>query len=172
MDYTKTAKALLMELFNTANPGMNMPEAAATLGAPGVNAGSDSATRNTALTLTAVGGSGYTGSLGLTYNRLHIDTGVVSTGSATFAKTSGLVTISDVVALLNTRFSINLVKDEDYTDGSLPTFTGDVPDESHTFTLTILADSLVYRGSVVITLTAGDVDLTSQNGQLDGFTYP
>lgn len=171
MDFTKASKDLLVELFNLANPDLSVPAAAVTFGAVSVNAGANSATHNSAITMTAVNGSGYTGVANLTYNRLDIDTDVVATGSASFDKGSA-TQVSDIVALLNTRFAINLVDGTDYTDAALPAFTGDVPDESHTFTLTILAGSQVFQGSVVITVVAGDVDLAGRNTEMDGFTFP
>ena len=125
------------------------------------------------ITMTAVPGSGYKGAANLTFQRLTIDTDVVAKGTATddeFDKGSA-TQISDIVALLNTRFSVNLVAGTDYTDGALPAFDGTEPNETKTFTLTILAGSLVYKGSVVLTVKAGDVDLAGRTTGLDGFTY-
>ncbi|MDH2154206.1 hypothetical protein [Stenotrophomonas sp. GD03657] len=173
MDFTKAGKDLLVELFNTANPTLNVPVAAVTFNAPAANDGADAATRDTKITMTAVPGSGYKGAANLTFQRLAIDTDVVAKGTATddeFDKGSA-TQISDIVALLNTRFSVNLVAGTDYTDGALPAFDGTEPNETKTFTLTILAGSLVYKGSVVLTVKAGDVDLAGRTTGLDGFAY-
>lgn len=170
MDFTQAGKDLLVELFNAANPGLNVPSAAVTFAAPGDNEGDDAATRDTAIVMSAVGGSGYVGNLELTYQRLDIDEDVVSLGSAEFDLGSA-EQVSDIVALLNARFAINLVAGEDYVDAALPEFDGVEPDEVQTFTLNIRSQSLVYKGSVEISVRAGDVDLAGREGALDGFAY-
>lgn len=173
MDFTKLGKALLVELFNLANPGLNVPAAAVTFNNPSANAGADAATRDTAITMTAVPGSGYKGAANLTYQRLHLKTDIADKGdpSDIVFDATGMVNQADIVAQLNARFSINLVAGQDYVDAAIPAFPGVEPNETQDVVIAAMSGSLVYKGTLTVTLTAGDVDLAGRTGGMDGFSY-
>lgn len=164
MDYTKTGPEILVAQFNIDNPTFSLTTADVTFGEAGVNGLGDSGIRDTSVLMTAVAGSGYKGALTLTYNRLNLATLVSETSYQVGTSTH----VSDIVALINAAQSLNLIAGVDYTDADLPAFNGGDPQETKTFTLEALASSKIYKGSVTITLTAGEIDLSEANGQLSG----
>lgn len=173
MDLNKTGAAILVDQINLDNAGISIPASAFTFNAPAANDGPDSATHDTKITMSSVPGSGYTNSVNVTYDRLHINTDIVATGSAVFDK-GAATRVADIVAMLNTRFGINLIEDVDFADADLPTFDGEEPGEVKTFSLAMLpGSSLIYKGSVTISVDAGDLDIQDlvTNTSLSGPTF-
>ena len=165
MDFSKTGEELVTELFNTANPDINIPRSALTFSAAAANDGADAAQRNTKLTLTAVAGSGFTGTALITYNRLVLSVVAVGAGAA-FEVLESDVNVSDVIGRFNTRHKTDLKVGVDYTDAVLPVVA---PGESENYVFTPLPASKVYQGSVTLVLSVPAVDIGTAETQLDGF---
>lgn len=168
-DLTKAPNAILIDLINTDNSS-SLTEALVTFGLPTV-AGGASPARNTELTVSAAPGSGYTGSVLVTYNRVGLSTlPVISTRPAEF-QLGDAVNISDLIPEINALYGINLTP-ADYVDGPLPTFTGEL-NEEHDVQIVAGADSLVFFGSLTLTLKAEDKDLGTviTITALNGLTY-
>ncbi len=166
MDYTKTADEVLVALINAKNPPRNFTVAQLTFGAVTSKGG-----KATEITATSVPGSGYTGSKLFTYGRLNL-ADVIATGSEV-VELEDKTLLSEVVAVLNTRFSLNLVAGTDYTDGALPTFTG-TPGEEQEVTLAILPGSKLFIGSATLVVTNSEVALedAAPQGDLGDLEYP
>lgn len=169
-DFTKLPRQILVDQINNDNTVNNaaLTPAMLTFGVPAAATGASPA-RNTDLTLTAVAGSGYTGSVTVHYNRVDIST-VPGTRSTTFPKGTA-ANISDLVPSINAAYGINL-QAEDYVDGALPTFTG-TPNETHDFNLVAAANSLIWINQVTLTVHGNDIPLDQvvTNQTLNGLTY-
>jgi len=168
-DMTKTSKVAVMALINHDN-GKGVTADQIVMGIPTVN---NTGVLNTTLTLTAVAGKGYVGSQTFTYNRLHLTTAILAPSglTATFPKGS-MAKIADVVTLLNALLNINMQAD-DFIDGDLAPFVGGVANETQVVQIVANANSLAYIGSVLVTLTADDIDLATYLTvtELKGLTY-
>lgn len=165
MDFSKTGEELLTELFNAANSTLNVPRSALTFGAAAVNDGADSATRNTKLALSTVPGSGFSGGLTITYNRIDLGT-LGQGGEYSIDLVDGDLKISDLVARLNVTFKTGLRAGVDYTDANLPAIAQGSDDE---VVLTALALSKVYRGTLTLTVRNPAEDISGATAGLDGF---
>lgn len=167
-DLSKTFPALLIEMINAKNPSANLKTSDIAIGA--VSTSTQDPQRNSEVVVTGQQAAGFTGTQTFYYNRLSLAV-IGATGDLAFDE-EGKTLISHVVAEFNTRFRTNLVAGTDYTDGPLPTFTG-APGETHDVTLTALAGSYVYIGSVVLTVKAATRDLAEvvPNNLLDGLVY-
>lgn len=166
-DLTKAPKDIIIGLINADN-GTNIPVGLLELGLPSVFVGA----RNTEITLTAGAGSGYSGSVDFTYNRLHLQTDVLDASGKTAVFPLGdSVTKADFILELNELLNINLTPD-DFEDGPLPDFTGE-PNETHSVQLVAKTDSLIYIGSLTFDVKGEDVPLSSvlTVTQLNGLTY-
>lgn len=170
-DLTKIPKQVMIDLINTDN-GSALTDALLDFGLPTAATGQTPA-RNTELTVTAKAGSGYTGSVVVTYNRLHLTTGILTPSGkdATFVAGDKLK-IKDLIPELNALLNINLT-DDDYVDGDLPTFVGGIPNEEHDVSVVAKADSLCYIGSLIFKLKSDEIELSSviTITQLNGLTY-
>ena len=172
-DFTKAAAQIIIDLVNNDNT-LALVVASVTMGAPTAAVLGGSITRDTDLTLTAVEGSGYTGSATIHYNRVDLST-VPGSRSTVFPK-GDAVNISDLLAEINAAYGINMSNTDalhhDFVDGALPTFTG-TPNEQHTFQFTADANSLVWENSVTLTVHANDIALSDAitNATLNGLTY-
>lgn len=170
-DLTKIPKQVMLDLINADN-GSALTDALLDFGLPTAATGQTPA-RNTELTVTAKAGSGYTGSVVVTYNRLNLNTGILvpSGKDATFVK-GDAVKISDIVPELNALLNINLTAD-DYVDGDLPSFVGGIPNETLDVSVVAKADSLCYIGSLVFHMKSEEIELSSviTVTQLNGLTY-
>lgn len=157
-----------------AEPGQNakaqnLTTSLITFGLPTAATG-EGADRNTELGVTAAEGSGYTGDVVIRYNRLTFDQ-VVGNKDKDFL-IGDATKIADLVDEINARYKINLTP-ADFVDGDLPTFTGDAG-ESHEFTLTANANSLIFIGSVTLLLRGEDVPLDTviTTTSMSGLTPP
>lgn len=173
-DYTKSAQQIIIDLVNNDNT-LALTPALVTFGAPTAATVGGSITRDTDLTLTAVAGSGYSGSQTIHYNRVNL-ANVPGSRSTVFPK-GNAVNISDLVPEINAAYGINMsntadAQHPDFVDAALPTFTG-TPNEQHDFQFTADANSLVWENSVTLTVHANDIPLSSAivNPTLNGLTY-
>ena len=169
-DLTKAPKEIMLALINTDN-GTSLTEELLTFGLPTAATGQNP-TRNTVLTVTAAAGSGYSGSVDVTYNRLHLQNDVLTASGkdATFGR-GDATKIADFIEELNTLLNIKLVP-EDYEDGDLPEFEG-LPNEVKAVQLVAKQDSLCYIGSLTFNVKAEDIPLSSVLTiiELNGLTY-
>lgn len=169
-DLTLAPKEIMLALINTDN-ATTLTDATLDFGLPTAATG-QAPTRNTVLTVTAKAGSGYSGSVEVTYNRLHLQTAVLDASGKTASFGLGDATkIKDFIPELNALLGINLT-DEDYEDGDLPEFTG-TPNEEHSVQLVAKQDSLCYIGSLTFTVKGEDIALSSvlTVTELNGLTY-
>lgn len=171
-DLTQTGKTLIFALINTANPSLvngAIDDSNVTLSAPAVLT-SDASGKNTKLTLTAKADQGYTGTADVTYNRLDLQAvadikvpGGLSLVDASYA------TGADLIAAINTALGTALVAG-DFTNASTA-ISGSYP---RTATLTAVTTSLVFVGSLAVTITEPQVALADAltTTDLDGLTAP
>jgi hypothetical protein len=166
-DFTKDPKQILLDLINDQNSS-SLQVAMLTFGLPTAATGSSPA-RDTDLILTAVQGSGYTGSVTVSYNR--VDMATIPGVRATVFQKGDATKISDLIPEINTAYQLALTTD-DYVDGALPTFTG-TPNEQHDFNVVAGADSIPYRGTMILQVKADDIPLSSviTTTTLNGLTY-
>lgn len=166
-DLTKAPKEIVVGLINADN-GTNVPANLLAVGIPSVTVGA----RNTTVTLTAEVGSGYSGSVDFTYNRLHLQTAILDVSGKTAEFPLGNATSkADFIAELNELLNINLTAD-DYEDGPLPVFDG-TPNEVKAVQLVAKEDSLCYIGSLTFNVKGEDIPLSSifTVTELSGLTY-
>lgn len=172
-DLTKVPKQIILDMVN-AKTGKGFTEASFTwAGLPVVEATG----KNTSLTLTAVVGSGYKNDRVIRYTRPHLgtDVGAVFVASGVgrdlVFSVGDALKIADLIPEINTRLGINLTVD-DYIDADLPTFTGAL-NETHDVQIVVDADSLIFTGSITITVKAEDVDLATAipDVDMDGLVY-
>jgi len=167
-DFTKAPEQIIIDLVNDKNPSLGLTTSLVTFGAPAVYSGTEA--RNTKLTLSAASGSGYSGDRDIFYNRVAI-TDVPGTRSLDYT-VGNAVNVSDLIPEINARYGINLTA-ADYVDAVLPTFTDLQPNETKPFDLVIATGSLVFTGTLSLTLSRNDIPLTDAipNNILDGLTY-
>lgn len=151
-DITKSSTNQVFDLINAEN-STTFNSGQISLGVPSVN-GDVSKDKNTALIVTALGGSGYTGSLTVYYNRLDI-------GDFAIRKTPEIsldlvTTKAEMVSAFNTYYSCNIT-DTEIVDMLTPTPTiAGVP-----YTITATAANLVYYGSITLNVKLNTINLTS-----------
>jgi hypothetical protein len=148
IDKTKTAEQNLIDLINTASEYTFTGEEF-THGTPEEYIPESPDVSNTQILLTAVPGSGVTGTKVITYRRLEIGRTVIA-APRTFEVTSSdnQASVEELIAEAH-----NLVIGQFYLSGSIPE-PGD-PDTS--CTLQAYSDSLLYFGTCPITLTSEEV---------------
>lgn len=153
---------VIVALINRTNSatGLALTKDLVSFGPPSVATGGD---YNTSVTVTAEAGSGYSGDDVFNYDRVHLTTDVGDAYTASAAERNltfpvgDATTIAEIVLEFNARLGVNLTS-VDFVDGPLPTFNGE-PNEEQPVQIVATADSLVYRGSVMITLKAQDIPL-------------
>jgi hypothetical protein len=174
-DLTQLGPALVYALVNAANSAhlTNGPlsPANATVGAP-TALSSDPSGKNTAVTLTAIIGQGYTGTVNIDYNRLDIQAdvfAVLAPAGATLVN-AAFATNADLLAPLNAAYNLNL-QPSDLETPAAAIDTSALPME---VTLNIALTSLTYLGNLVVTITAPQVALASviTDTSMDGLTGP
>jgi hypothetical protein len=142
IDTLKSSTLNLLALVNTAN-GLSLTEEHVTVGVP-VARTPDANPRNTSVTLTAVPGKGYSGTMTVTYTRLGMDSGVVLPSflfdTTEFSTPANLLTsVASTLGLIETSLILT---------GGLPI------EEGTTSTVTLAGNetSLVYAGSQELSL--------------------
>lgn len=159
-DFTKAPKDIVVDLINHDNVGANLTPELLTFGLPTLATG-ETPPANTDLEVTAAEGSGYVGSVVVQYNRLQLQDFVTARGI-----TGGLrlpvgdaTMFADLIPEINLALGINLTP-EDYVDGEIGEWAGE-PNETKEITIPVNADSLVFLGSLTLTLEAEDIPLNS-----------
>lgn len=118
-------------------------------------------TKNSAITVTALPGSGYTGSDELEYNRLDIaayadiyfeDGLKIQLGDAG--------SVIDLLDEINTALGTGLAEGVDIADQEIPAWEG-IPNEVKVIDVAVLATSLVYTGTLQFSVDANDIPLSS-----------
>lgn len=167
LDFTKAPAQIVLDQINNDNASA-LTLQQVSFGLPTATTGTSPA-RDTQVTVSAVAGEGYSGSVVVEYNRVNIST-VPGVRSTVFPKGSA-VNISDLIPQINAAYQINLTS-ADYTDGPLPTFSG-TPNEEHDFQVVITSDSLPFENSVTLTVKANDIALSSviTTSTLNGLVY-
>lgn len=167
LDFTKDPNQVLLDQINHDNAS-TLTLAAIAYGLPTAVTGTNP-NPDTQISLSAKTGSGYSGAVTVSYNRVQLST-IPGSRPTTFSLGSAK-NISDLIPEINLAYQINLTV-ADYGDGPLPTFTGQ-PNETHPFQVAALADSVVYEGVMSLTVHANDIPLatviTTQN--LTGLVY-
>lgn len=153
-DFSKVSKQVLIDQINTDN-STSLTDALISFGLP--TAAQEGSAKNTELTVSAVPGSGYTGSVVVEYNRVSL-ADFVGSKVLDFQK-GDADNLSDLIPEINALLGTNLQPD-DYVDVALPTFTG-TPNEEHDVQLAAAADSLAYLNSITITVKGADIPLSS-----------
>lgn len=145
IDRTKTANANMLALILTAST-FQFAGTEFTIGNPSAQTPADpQEPTNSQVTLTAVNGSGFTGTKTLRYARLAL--GQTRPG----AKTAYTIGASDTLATLKSAIAVehNLVESEFDLTGTLPAQGA----PAQTFTLTANANSLLYIGNTTVQVT-------------------
>lgn len=145
IDRAKTAEQNILALILTAS-SFAFTGTEFTIGAPSAQTPADPQEKtNSQLTLTAVDGSGFTGTKTLRYARLEL--GHTKPG----AKTSYTIGASDTLSTLKSAIAVehNLVETDFDLTGTLPAQGA----PAQTFTLTASANSWLYFGSVTVQVT-------------------
>ena len=166
-DFTKAPEQILCDLINNVN-GCALTPTVVTFSNVGPNQAPSPSTTDQ-VTIAAVANSGYSGSLTLQYNRVSMAK-IPGAKSTTFPQGSA-TKISDLIAQINAQFGINLTA-ADYVDGPLPSFHNS-PHETQPFTIQAASGSLIWTGSLALTLSANDVSLSNviTNAILAGLNY-
>lgn len=167
-DFSKTPKQIVLDLINADN-GSSLTDVLVSLGLPTVATG-ETPLRNTELTVFAEAGSGYSGSQVMQYDRLAVSG--FPGASALTLPVGDAVNYSDLIPEINVALGINLTAD-DYIDGAIGAWAG-TANETKSITITMNPDSLVFLGSLVLTLEANDIPLSSviTTTTLSGLNYP
>lgn len=159
INYNQTSTAMLLQLINEDN-GTTITQADINFGTPSTYAGTGG--RDTQVTVSPKIGRPFTGTFTFHYKRLNLGqawpAGIQFTTGTAYADTHA------VLNLINTQYNLQL----DTSDITNTTFTGGVA------TLTAAPQSLVWKGTVQITLNAPSVALTTvfTVAELNGFAYP
>lgn len=169
-DFTKDEKQIVVDLINFDNSVGTGEEGThccaltlevVELGLPVTSVTTGGEERNTDIEVSALPGSGYTGSVTVSYNRLNIadfvplrvEGGVLKlpVGDATM--------FADMIPEINVALGINLTTTS-YEDGAIGEWLGQ-PNEEKVITIPMSADNPVYIGSLEVTLMAEDIPLSS-----------
>ena len=165
-DFTKTAIQILLDQINEDNTAALTPSLV-TFGAVAVDNGG---VRNSSISATAVGGSGYTGTVAFLYNR--VDLATIPGARPTAFQQGDAVNVSDLIDEVNAAYQLALTID-DFVEAAIPAFPGEEANETQVVNLVAKATSLVYRGTLALTLSANDIPLSSviTTTTLNGLTY-
>lgn len=138
-----------------------------TISPPSTEVGSSG--KNTAVTLTAVQGQGYTGTADVFYDRVALSSAPDGL-STEFLMPSPPATTHGLLDAINERYNLSL-QPIDIVDTALPAAN---PDGSRSVTLQAAAISYGWIGTLAITLVPGTVDLADVIlvTELDGLTLP
>lgn len=162
-NFNQANNKIVLDLINEQN-AQSLPEGSISFGAPTEVVAGQIATT---LVTTAQPGSGYRGSVELTYNRVPLS--FMDTNEPDLVLETDATTTQGLIPALNAAFGILLTND-DITDAPIPELE---PDVDTTVALTATATTLVWHGSVDLTLTKTLVELSSvlTTTTLDGL-YP
>ncbi len=165
-DFTKSDIQILIDQINEDNTSA-LTTSLVNFGAVAIDGGG---IRNSNITATAAGGSGYTGAVLFKYNR--VDLATVPGARSTEFQVGDAVNLSDLIEEINVAYQLNLTA-ADFVDAAIPAFPGEEPHETQTIDLVAKATSLIFRGTLTLTVDANDVALSSviTTTTLNGLTY-
>lgn len=171
-DFTKSPEQIVLDLINHDNASILTLELVS-LGLPNVTV--DNANdRNTEIVVSSVEGGGYKGEVTVEYNRLQIQdfVPIMVEGGALSLPVGDALRFSDMIPEINLALGINLTE-ADYVDGDIGEWAG-TPNEVKEIVIPMSADSLVYIGSLTLSLEAEDIELASviTNMILNGLNLP
>jgi hypothetical protein len=146
LDFTQPAASVMLAQINFDN-GTQVTGDQIRFGQVAELPADDPSGMNTLVFVAALQGASFEGQEYFRYNRIDIST-VPGTRSPLFSRSQAL-TVADIIGMINQRFSLNLSQD-DIVDEDLP-----IPGAGQTvpFTLIMSANSLLWRGSVVLSLS-------------------
>lgn len=164
LDFSKKSDVLFLDLVNTkATRALVANEV--TIGAPGAGTAGG---KNTTVHLTAVADAvNLKGEADFHFDRLDL-TALFAGHTLSVEVVDGIDSALEIAAVLNAKFGLN-ISELDIEDTAI-----DVPNEPASITLTALASSLVYTGSVEVALTYPKDDLNTLMGDgiAEGFEQP
>lgn len=159
MPIFKSSKLLVFDLINAANPQLPIkltPDNCRLEKITAVTPGPTNGQRNASVRVRGVQGQGFEDQLTLYYDRMALDRAIppVAAGKATYVrfKTYTATSIHKALTIISATYGVEL-NPWDVVDSSLP--SPNVPNYVNTVTMTALATSPAYRGSVVIRLFRG-----------------
>lgn len=161
---SKTAIQNILDLVNGKNVGLNLTEAQVTVGVPSVFSEAENP-RNSQVTLTAVVGSGYTGTKTIKYTRLGVGQSVVTLPERVYVV--GAETEAEIKTAVAT--ALNLVESEIEVSALTLPVDSSTPGQ---VSVAPKVDSLLYVGAsldVVLAIAPEDLEAAIANDQMDGF---
>lgn len=171
-DFSKLPQEIVFDLINEQN-GTTLDNTLVELGLPTVTT-KPGAAYNTDMTVTAIEGSGYTGSVVLGYNRLDVQGFLF--GETLQLPLGDAVNVKDLMVEINLKLRTNIT-DNDYIDAVLSEEIGEwegLPNETKQLVIQMHPDSPVFIGSLTLTLAAEDIPLSSviTKPEMEGLNYP
>ena len=171
-DFSKLPVQIVFDLINEQN-NTHLDPSLVELGLPTVTT-TAGALYNSDITVTAIEGSGYSGSVVLGYNRLDVQGFLF--GETLLLAVGDAENFSDLIPEINLKLRTNITAD-DYIEGSILEAGGEwegLPNETKQITIQMNPDSLVFIGSLTLTLHAEDIPLDSilLTISMDGLNYP
>lgn len=165
-DFTKADVQILLDQINADNSS-SLTTSLVTFGAVAVDSGG---VRNSNITVSANVGSGYTGNVQLKYDR--VDLATIPGSRSTEFQVGAATHVSDLIAQVNAAYQLNMTA-ADFVDASIPAFPGVAPHEKQTINLVASATSLIFHGTLVLTIDANDMPLSNAitTTTLNGLTY-
>lgn len=160
-----SSAAQLLALINEQN-STSLTASDITFGNPSVHSGANPG--DTDVVVSSAPNSGYTGTVTVNYNRLDL-AGFSIYGDAEVFVPEG-ATVADIVAAFNALYDANL-DISDYDEAA----SAPVPDDDgENFTLVADANSLAYKGQIVIVVRLATVALSTviTTTNLDGLEFP
>jgi hypothetical protein len=165
-DFTKSDIQILIDQINEDNVSSLTP---ALIAFSPVSV-SDGGVRNSVITATAQAGSGYSGSVDFLYNR--VDLATVPGARSTQFQVGDAVSLADLIDEINVAYQLNLT-DADFENVEIPAFPGAEPHETQVITLAAKASSLIFVGSMQLTIDANEIPLSAvvTTTTLNGLVY-
>lgn len=159
-DYTLDDMTIVIDLIRQKHPGQLLTSAMVTFGFPNVNIPTQQRPNNTVIVATAVPGRRYVGSQSFYYNRVKIsDFPNPGLPDQTKFIVTNEKTLHDLLPAINERYRTNLTKDKVY-DQPIPDFDAEGLSEA-VIELKIAPDSIVYLGSLMLTVTPDLIPLSA-----------
>jgi Zn-dependent alcohol dehydrogenase len=165
-DFTKSDVQILLDQINEDNTSA-LTIALVSFGAVATDNGG---VRNSKISATALAGSGYSGSVDFLYNR--VDLATIPGARSTVFQAGDATNLSDLIDEINVAYQLNLTA-ADFVDAPIPAFPGAEPHETQTIDLVAKAGSLIFVGTLTLTIDANDIPLSNvvTTTTLNGLTY-
>ena len=153
INLTESPEQIVVDMINASN-GTSLTVGMLSFSFPTATGGS---TGNTQVVATATEAAAFTGSRILNYNRIDLST--VPGSAPTIFEIGNAVNIADLIPAINAAYGINLLTG-DFVNAALPTLPTTTV-TSATFNVVADASSLVYIGQMTLTVTNGNMPLSS-----------